>query len=153
MRRLGAPIPLHSPALVSPSVTDKLVLLRASSLRLLQCDVRDDAEIAAVAAALLPRFDGRLDALLHSVAFAPPEALGGGSLMATSRESWATTLDVSAYSLLALTKGLHPLLQAAALSTRGGDGITHVGPSITTLSFIGACSRVAHLLLLCDRSV
>ena len=124
------------------------MLLLSAAARLLQCDVRSDEEISAVAAALEPRFQGRLDALLHGAAFAPPEALRGGSLLATSREAWATTLDVSAYSLLALTRGLHPLLQAAASNTRGGDGVVHYGPSVTTLSYIGARRAVPNYLVM-----
>ena len=115
---------------------------------LLPCDVRHDEEISAVATAVGARGQGRLDALLHAVAFAPPEALRGGSLMATSREAWATTLDVSAYSLIALSRGLHPLLQAAASNTRGGDGRVHYGPSITALSYIGARKAVPEYLVM-----
>jgi enoyl-[acyl-carrier protein] reductase I len=115
---------------------------------LLRCDVRCDKEISEVAAAVGSRSQGRLDALLHAVAFAPAAALRGGSLLSTSREAWTTTLDVSAYSLLSLTRGLHPLLQAAASNTRGGDGRVHYGPSITTLSYVGARKAVPEYLVM-----
>ena len=112
---------------------------------LLRCDVRRDDELAAVATALGKRFEGRLDALLHGAAFAPPEAFAAGSLLHTPRDAWQTTLDVSAYSLLALTRELHPLLRAAAEGVAVGAA-PHGGPAVTTLSYLGARRVVPNYL-------
>lgn len=75
----------------------------------LECDVTNDAHLAAVAAALTERW-GSLEALVHGVAFANREDLEG-SFVATSREGFRLALDVSAYSLLAVTNHLLPLLE------------------------------------------
>jgi enoyl ACP reductase len=55
---------------------------------------------------------GALDGILHAIAYAPPDALGGGFL-ATSFESALTAFQTSAFSLKALVAGLLPLLEAA----------------------------------------
>ncbi len=81
---------------------------------LLPCDVTDDAQVDAVFAAV-EKECGRLDALIHSVAYAPREELEG-DFLATSREGFKTALDISAYSLVRLAAG------AAPLRERGGGG-------------------------------
>ena len=63
----------------------------------IQCDVQSDEEIQATVDEVDREFDG-LDILVHSVAFAPREALDEPFLF-TSREAFATALDISAYSL------------------------------------------------------
>jgi enoyl-[acyl-carrier protein] reductase I len=73
------------------------------------CDVASDAEVDAVAAGLA-RDLGALDTLVHSVAFAPREELEGGYAK-TSREGFRVAQDVSAYSLVALTRAALPLLE------------------------------------------
>jgi len=95
---------------------------------LLPCDVTRDEEIASVFAAVGQRF-GKLDLLLHSVAFAPRTALEG-SFVNTSREAFQIALDVSAYSLVALAR------QAAPLMVNGG--------SIVAMSYYGAEKVVPH---------
>ena len=77
----------------------------------LPCDVASDDEITAVFAAIGREF-GRLDTLVHSVAYAPREALEG-DFVATSREAFRVAHDVSAYSLIALTRAGLPLLEAS----------------------------------------
>lgn len=77
----------------------------------LELDVTAEADIAAVAKELDERW-GRVDGLLHAVAFAPPSCLGGGFLGAPW-EDVATALQVSTYSLAALGRGFAPLLAAA----------------------------------------
>ena len=74
----------------------------------LPCDVTKDEEIDAVFGALEERW-GRLDLLLHSVAFAPREALEG-DFLGTTREAYATAHDISAYSLVALARAAVPLM-------------------------------------------
>jgi enoyl-[acyl-carrier protein] reductase I len=73
------------------------------------CDVTSDAEIAAVFESVGHAF-GRLDTLVHSVAYAPREELEG-EFVATSREGFRTAHDISAYSLVALTRAALPLLE------------------------------------------
>src|SRR5260221_3476237 len=75
---------------------------------LMPCDVTKDDEIARVFAEVGQKF-GKLHLLLHSVAFAPREALEGDFLN-TSREAFRIAHDVSAYSLVALARGAAPLM-------------------------------------------
>src|SRR5580765_62796 len=75
---------------------------------LLPCDVTRDEEIAAVFKAAGERL-GKLDLMLHSVAFAPKEALEG-QFVDTTREAFRIAHDVSAYSLVALARGAAPLM-------------------------------------------
>jgi enoyl-[acyl-carrier protein] reductase I len=75
----------------------------------LPCDVTSDAEIAAVFDALGREF-GRLDTLVHSVAYAPREELEG-DFTATSREGFRTAHDISAYSLIGVARAALPLLE------------------------------------------
>ena len=70
------------------------------------CDVGADAEIAAVFASV-ERDLGRLDTLVHSVAYARKEDLEG-EFLATEREGFRVAHDVSAYSLVALARGAAP---------------------------------------------
>ena len=90
----------------------------------LPCDVTNDAQIAALATSLQQEFGG-LDFLLHGAAFAPAAELSNRFIQ-TSRDGFRLALDVSAYSLIALTNACVPLMD-----TRGGG-------SIVTLSHIGA---------------
>ena len=90
---------------------------------LLPCDVAADQQIADLAPAIEREFGG-LDFLVHGAAFAPADALSN-PFVETSRESFRVALDVSAYSLVALTRAVLPLLEK-----RGG--------SILTLTYIGS---------------
>jgi enoyl-[acyl-carrier protein] reductase I len=87
-----------------------------------QCDVSSDTEIDAFYAQLKQHF-GHLDALVHSVAYAPAEDLKGDFLN-TSREGFRIAHDISVYSLIAVTRGAEPLM------TNGG--------SVITMSYFGA---------------
>src|SRR5213075_841240 len=80
---------------------------------LIECDVTKDDDITRVFDEVGRRF-GRLHLLLHSVAFAPKEALEG-EFVNTSREAFRMAHDVSAYSLVALARGAAPLM------TEGGS--------------------------------
>jgi len=95
---------------------------------LMPCDVTKDEQIAAVFAEVSQKF-GRLDLLLHSVAFAPKDALEG-EFVNTSREAFRIAHDVSAYSLVALARGAAPLM------TNGG--------SIVAMTYYGAQKVVPH---------
>jgi enoyl-[acyl-carrier protein] reductase I len=93
-------------------------------VEILELDVNRDEDARAVAADLQARW-GALDGLLHAIAFAPPDALGGDFLGA-SRESATTAFQTSAYSLKSLARELAPLLAA------GYDG---AGGAIVGLDF------------------
>jgi enoyl-[acyl-carrier protein] reductase I len=80
---------------------------------LLECDVTQDDQIARVFDAVGGKF-GKLHLMLHSVAFAPKEALEG-EFVNTSREAFRVAHDVSAYSLVALSRAAAPLM------TEGGS--------------------------------
>ena len=76
---------------------------------LLPCDVTSDAEIDSVYRSIEEQF-GRLDALVHSVAYAPREDLEN-EFVKTSREGFKMAQDISAYSLVTLTRGALPLME------------------------------------------
>ena len=77
---------------------------------LFPCDVTSDDEIDAVFAGLGKSWDG-LDILVHSVGFAPREQLEGGFTESITREGYAISHDISAYSLVALAKAAYPMMQ------------------------------------------
>ena len=77
----------------------------------LELDVNDPAQLEAVAAALDGRW-GRLDGLVHAIAFVPEDALGGRFLTAPS-ESALAAFQTSAFSLKALAAAMLPLLEKA----------------------------------------
>jgi len=78
---------------------------------ILPCDVTLDAEVEAVFKEVGETFGG-LDALVHSVAFAPREDLEN-DFVNTSREGFKTAHDISAYSLVGLTRAALPLFEKA----------------------------------------
>jgi enoyl-[acyl-carrier protein] reductase I len=94
------------------------------SVPVLPCDVTDDQQIAALFDAL-KRDWGALDGVVHSIAFAPREALSGDFLDGLSRAAFATAHDISSYSFSALAKGARPLMAG-----RGG--------ALLTLTYLGA---------------
>jgi len=95
---------------------------------ILPCDVTKDDEIANVFKTVSEKF-GKLNLLLHSVAYAPKDALEG-EFVNTSREAFRVAHDVSAYSLVALARAAAPLM------TDGG--------SIVAMSYYGAEKVVPH---------
>jgi enoyl-[acyl-carrier protein] reductase I len=88
---------------------------------LMPCDVTKDEDIARVFGEVGQKF-GKLHLMLHSVAFAPKDALEG-KFINTSREAFRIAHDVSAYSLIALARAAEPLM------TEGGSivGMTYYG--------------------------
>lgn len=72
------------------------------------CDVTDDSQIDAVFEKASRKL-GRLDILVHSVAYAPREELVG-RFYETTREGFHTTMDISVYSFLALARKARPLM-------------------------------------------
>jgi enoyl-[acyl-carrier protein] reductase I len=91
---------------------------------LLPCDVTNDAEVDAVFGSVEESF-GRLDTMIHSVAFAPREDLEN-DFVKTSREGFKLAHDISAYSLVVLTRAAMPLM----LKNGGG--------SVVAMSYYGA---------------
>ncbi len=73
-----------------------------------ECDVTDDGAIDQLFEKVAQRF-GAIDFLVHSIAYAPREELGG-RFVETSREGFRIALDVSCYSLVALAKRARPLM-------------------------------------------
>jgi enoyl-[acyl-carrier protein] reductase I len=96
----------------------------------LPCDVAHDAQIDALAGELGKHWD-RLDILVHSVAFAPREAVQGAFLDHLTRENFTVAHDISSYSLAALAKALRPMM-------RGHDS------AVLTLSYLGAVRALAN---------
>ena len=90
----------------------------------LPCDVGRDSDIDNLFASLGKQWDG-LDILIHSIGFAPREALAGEFLDGLTRENFKIAHDISSYSLAALTKAARPLMQ-----NRHG--------AILTLTYLGA---------------
>ena len=90
----------------------------------LPCDVVNDDEIDQLFKDLGKHWDG-LDTIVHSVAFAPREALEGSYLDSVTRENFRVAHDVSSYSFAALAKAGHGMM-----SGRGG--------SLLTLTYLGA---------------
>jgi len=95
------------------------------------CDVREDGEVDRVFSEATDAFDGGLDILVHSVAFAAAEDLEG-RFTDTPRDRFWLALDVSAYSLVACARAAEPLMEK-----RGGG-------SIVTMTYLGGERAVPH---------
>ena len=97
------------------SLTQRVAKRLPTTPDVLEMDVNDPAAVDSVRAAVMDRW-GRLDGLVHAIAFAPSDALGG-NFMNTPWESVATAFQTSAYSLKALSVGmLEPMKAAGAAS-------------------------------------
>jgi len=105
----------------------------------LPCDVANDGEITALFAELGKRWDG-LDGIVHSIAFAPREALKGEFLDGLTREAFRIAHDVSAYSFAALAKAGLPLMEGrkAALLTLTYLGATRAVPNYNVMGMAKA---------------
>jgi enoyl-[acyl-carrier protein] reductase I len=96
-----------------------------------ELDVRDDAQIDRVFAEVSEVFEGKLDILVHSVAFAAAEDLEG-RFTDTPRDRFWMAIDVSAYSLVACTRAAEPLFEQAG------------GGSVLTMTYLGGERAVPH---------
>jgi enoyl-[acyl-carrier protein] reductase I len=103
----------------------------ASSPLVTECDVRSDSDLGRVFGEVAETFGGRLDLLVHSVAFAAAEDLEG-RFTDTPRDRFWLALDVSAYSLVAAAQAAEPLMEAAG------------GGSIMTMTYLGGERAVPH---------
>ena len=90
----------------------------------IECDVSSDDQINHVFAELGKHWDG-LDCIVHSVAFAPREALDGDYVEATTRDNFRIAHDISSYSFTALAKAGRSMMA-------GRNG------ALLTLSYLGA---------------
>jgi enoyl-[acyl-carrier protein] reductase I len=117
---------------VSDELEDRVAKLAATfgPCPVLPCDVTSDESIERLFDALAREWQG-LDGLLHSIAFAPREALSGNFVDVTTRDAFATAHDVSSYSFVALARGARPLLAG-----------NHA--SLLTLSYLGAVRALAN---------
>ena len=96
-----------------------------------ECDVRSDDDVARVVSEAGGVFGGKLDLVVHSVAYAAAEDLAG-RFTDTPRDRFWMALDVSAYSLVAVARAAEPLLEAAG------------GGSILTMTYLGGVRAVPH---------
>ena len=97
------------------SLTQRVAKRLPTTPDVLEMDVNDPAAVETVRASVMDRC-GHLDGLVHAIAFAPSDALGG-NFMNTPWESVATAFQTSAYSLKALSVGmLEPMKAAGAAS-------------------------------------
>ncbi|REJ77592.1 MAG: SDR family NAD(P)-dependent oxidoreductase [Acidobacteria bacterium] len=89
---------------------------------LIPCDVTNQAEVDSAFESIDKKY-GRLDFLIHSIAFAPREALEG-EFLATTRDAFLTALEISAFSLAQVSRSAKPLMKN--------------GGSVVTMSYYGA---------------
>jgi enoyl-[acyl-carrier protein] reductase I len=115
---------------VNDDLRDRVTRIAAEfgSIPVLPCDVAKDGDIDALFASLKAEWGG-LDGLLHSIAYAPREALAGDFLDSLSRSAFTTAQEISSYSFAALAKGARPLMQ-------GRPG------SLLTMTYLGAVRSV-----------
>ena len=111
-------------------IKERVIKLAAEfgTVPVLPCDVSSDEQIAKLFSTLHSEWGG-LDGLLHSIAFAPREALKGELLDGLTRDAFATAHDISSYSFAALAKGAAPLMAGR----RG---------AMLTLTYLGAVRTV-----------
>jgi enoyl-[acyl-carrier protein] reductase I len=90
---------------------------------IVDCDVARDEDIDRTVEEIRKVWD-RVDVLVHSIGYAPREALDGRFTDVTTRDAWRITLDVSAYSLVGLARAFKPVMPP--------------GSSIVSLTYYGA---------------
>jgi enoyl-[acyl-carrier protein] reductase I len=123
MHREGAQLAFSYPGDRMKDRVDEAANAFGSNITL-PCDVADDAQIEQLFVALSKHWDG-FDILVHSIGFAPREALQGAFLDNLTRENFTIAHDISSYSLAALAKAARPMM-----ANRNG--------AILTLSYLGA---------------
>jgi enoyl-[acyl-carrier protein] reductase I len=108
----------------NPSLKERVeeVIPELNPLGVFECDVQNEEMVKNVFEQIGKRHD-KIHTLVHSIAFAPREELGG-SFLTTTRQGFLTALDVSAYSLISLTRYAAPLMKE--------------GGSILTMSYIAS---------------
>ncbi len=111
----------------------------AGSSLVFPCDVQDDAQIDAVFDQIARAWNGRLDVLVHSLAYTPHEELEN-RYVDSKRENWLLTLDISAYSLVALTRRAEPLMRehGGSIITMTYNGSQRATPHYNTMGIAKA---------------
>ncbi len=93
---------------------------------LVPCDAANDQDIDAVFEQLRSDF-GHIDFVVHSIAFADRQYLQMGNFHTTTRQAWTQALDISAYTLLAMTRAAAPLMSdggsIVAMTYYGGEKV------------------------------
>lgn len=123
MHREGAELAFSYPNEKLQPRVEKFASEFESSI-VLPCDVAEDADIDGLFRQLGDHWD-RLDCLVHSIAFAPREALAGDYLANLDRDGFRVAHDISSYSLAAMAKAARPMMQ----ETNG---------SIITMTYLGS---------------
>lgn len=114
-----------------------------------ECDVSNDESLAAMREELLERF-GKIDALVHSIAFANKEDLVG-KVFETSRGGFSLALDVSSYSLIALVQALREALNDnASIMALTYLGATQIVPNYNLMGIAKAALEAAMRYLAFD---
>ena len=118
---------------------DKLV---PDKNHLIECDVASDTSIANAFATISDRF-GKIDGIVHAIAFAKKEELGG-SILNSTREGFGQALDISSYSLLAVAKeGVRILNNPASIVTLTYMGSDRALPNYNTMGIAKAALESA----------
>ncbi len=114
---------------------------------ILPCDVTQDDQVDTVFNKIKHEF-GKLDGLIHAIAFAKKEELEG-SFAKTSREGFRIALDVSAYSLISLARGAAPLMEGTegCIVTLTYHGSTKVIPNYNVMGVAKAALETSMLYL------
>src|SRR5437764_8660586 len=117
---------------VNDDLKDRVAKITAEfgACPLFRCDVASDEDIAALFENLAREWGG-LDGMLHSIAFAPREALAGDFLEGMTRSAFATAHDISSYSFAALARGARALLAGR-------------NASLLTLTYLGSTRALAN---------
>jgi len=92
---------------------------------LVELDVTKDEQLVSSFKSIGEKFDGKLDIMVHCLAFAPRETLQGG-YVSTRRDHYALAQDISSYSLCAMAREARPLMNNAGSA------------SIISLTYLGA---------------
>lgn len=123
MKREGAELAF---TYVNDKIKDRVTEMAADfdSTIVLPCDVADDQQITDLFTELGKHWDG-LDVIIHSIAFAPKEALAGNMMDGLSRSAFGVAHDISSYSFAALAKAGLPMME-------GRNG------SLLTLTYLGS---------------
>ncbi|KRM88895.1 enoyl-ACP reductase FabI [Liquorilactobacillus vini] len=106
----------------NPRMKKSISKLVSDDQKLIECDVSSDQSLQQAFAIVQARY-GKIDGVVHAIAFANKEELAG-DIMNTSREGYALAQNISSYSLLAVAKYAQPLLNNPA--------------SIVTLTYFGS---------------
>ena len=117
---------------VNADLRDRVAKIAAEfgACPLIACDVASDDEISAAFDTLKGEW-GTLDGLLHSIAFAPREALAGDFLYGMSRAAFTTAHEISSYSFAAMARAARPLMAGR-------------NASLLTLTYLGAMRALAN---------